>query len=694
MSGTLTATIEKQLVFDPNFPNGYNNVLFGRQSFDFSRMLSYRAVTDTISGAAGIIITDLTTMDVVGSFTLNGAYAGTPFGSPAGSPFSQTIVDVTVGNGTDIYILVQHNITNSIFVRVDASTFKVTGEYFVSATIPPPINSLYDVQGTAVTKTSTHTVVAYNSTALAQHGQAQIMDGTTMVPIGFGPQPTYSTTNNNNLLVALKAPNSSGQAEFALISTDYNGGSGNIEIWICTVNADNITITNTHTGTFNVLPYFSAANLWPNMVYYDSNHDSIIMVISNASLPQNAPVWLISVQRNGTLNWINGPHFDFSGHIYGKGQSVVGGGGGNNILFFNQNANVSILDTTSGLTTFSGGNVPSIFGDDFFYISYSPNFWYYTWSGPNGFVRYEFKSPPPPPGPAEQYYHFITCCDRAILGHLYQFTSATGINDYFTDLDLDILYNGITWKSGSLRFEGLQRKLSVGLAVDEQTLKIWAAPTDTIFGANFLAGAETGLLDGATIVRYRIVWEFVSGNVARDVQNPPIGFWPMFTGLMGQIAAGGVSHTEFKVKSALVKLNVNMPRNYYQPGCLWTLFDQGCTLPKAAYGVTSTVQSAAYNAIAPLGGVANPVSADDIATYAQGRLVFLSGVNEGLQVLVDNNDGIGLYLAYPLSIVPSVGDQIVYYPGCSKTFNTCKAKFNNQANFRGFDLVPPVVVSV
>lgn len=272
-----------------------------------------------------------------------------------------------------------------------------------------------------------------------------------------------------------------------------------------------------------------------------------------------------------------------------------------------------------------------------------------------------------------------------------------GPSDYFTDLDTDVYYGGVVWKSNSLRFEGLQRKVGIGVSVDEQTVKIWASPTDTLFGANFLTGVEEGLLDGAVLVRYRIVWPFSTGNAAVDVQppNPPIAVWPLFTGYISTISKGGVSHIELKVKSALTKLNVNMPRNYFQPGCLWTLFDQGCTLSKAAFAVTGTINTGATSQIIPIfGGIATAVGADGNPQYAQGKLVFTSGVNEGLQVLIDDNDTNNLYLAYLLNAVPSAGDTVIYYPGCSKTFATCGAKFNNTGNFRGFDKVPPIMVSV
>jgi uncharacterized phage protein (TIGR02218 family) len=299
------------------------------------------------------------------------------------------------------------------------------------------------------------------------------------------------------------------------------------------------------------------------------------------------------------------------------------------------------------------------------------------------------------------YINWILQTNRAIVGHLYWFTSSTGINDYFTDLDVNVSWNNQTWKSQSLRFEGLQRKVGIGLSVDEQTLKIWSwgntagATADTLFGANFLTGAEEGLLDGAVIRRFRIVWQFTSGNVAQDVATTlPIAVWPLFTGYMSQVEKGGISHIECKVKSALVRLTTNMPRNYFQPGCLWTLYDSGCTLVKASFAVTGTVGSGGDAITIPVsGGVPSPLGADGIANYAQGRLDFTSGVNSGLQVLMDTNDTTNIYLAYPLNALPSPGDGITFYPGCSKAFKTCDTKFSNKANFRGFDKVPPVVIS-
>lgn len=293
-----------------------------------------------------------------------------------------------------------------------------------------------------------------------------------------------------------------------------------------------------------------------------------------------------------------------------------------------------------------------------------------------------------------QFLGFIAQNNRAIIAHLYKFVSSTGVEDYFTDLDIDINYGNHLWKSGSLRIEGLSRKLSIGLQVDEQNAKIWAGQNDTLFGSPFLENAQIGLLDGATITRYRAVWQIVSGNAATDVQTLPMAVWALYTGYTSSIGKGGQTHVEASFKSPLVKLEVNMPRNYYQPGCLWTLFDFGCTLNKNDFAINGIVAAGATSTLVPIVGGLTGIGADGLPEYAQGRILFTSGLNAGLQILIQGNDTVSLNLAYPLIEFAAPGDTVIFVPGCSKAFNTCDKKFINKANFRGYDKVPPVMLSI
>ena len=291
-----------------------------------------------------------------------------------------------------------------------------------------------------------------------------------------------------------------------------------------------------------------------------------------------------------------------------------------------------------------------------------------------------------------------------IFFHLYTFTSASGAQDFFTDADTDILYAGNAFKSGGLRIERLRMKIAVGISVDEQDVTIWASPTDTLFGAAFLTGMAEGLMDGGTIQRTRIVWAPTTGNVIGDIQAPPIAVWPMFLGYMSTIEKLGRTSVQFKVKSPLVKLNIDMPRNFYQPGCLWSLFDDsvttgiagtGCTLLASSYAVTGTVGAGPTLTVIPVsGGVGTPTGGDGLPNYQRGRIIFTSGVNDSLMATLDTNDASNVYLAYPLNAPCAPGDTFTIYPGCSKSFATCSSKFANTANFRGYDKVPPVMVAV
>ena len=297
--------------------------------------------------------------------------------------------------------------------------------------------------------------------------------------------------------------------------------------------------------------------------------------------------------------------------------------------------------------------------------------------------------------PSDVYVQALIAGQREwIMGHLYTFTSSAGAVDYFTDMDTDVSYGGVTYKSGSLRIQGLRMKLGVGINVDEQEVTIWASPSDTLFGAAFLTGMAEGLMDNGTIARDRIVWTPQTGNISQDILSPPAAVWRLFMGYMSTIEKLGRASIQFKVKSPLVRLNINMPRNFYQPGCLWSLYDAGCTIDRTLFQLVGTLSSATLTTLAVSGGIATQTGADGLPYYQSGRLLFTSGVNSELEVTVDTNDSANFYLAYPLNAAPSPGDSFIAYAGCSKSFATCGQKFNNTQNFRGFDKVPPVMVAV
>jgi uncharacterized phage protein (TIGR02218 family) len=270
-----------------------------------------------------------------------------------------------------------------------------------------------------------------------------------------------------------------------------------------------------------------------------------------------------------------------------------------------------------------------------------------------------------------------------------------GSLDHFTDLDIPINDGLYLYKANSLRFEGLKFKIATGWSVDEQELKISAYPGERLGGSEFFAAVQEGLLDGAYITRKRFFWEVNSPSIYQIyVLTPPIQIIDLFIGRVSTINKIGRTHVELKLKSPLSLLDIDMPRNTYSPGCLWTLFDQGCTLSKAAFTFSGNVAGLiGEEAITVTGGIPSPTGADGLPTYAFGRLLFTSGVNTNLQVTINSNDASIVDFLYPPIKNIQVGDTFQMWPGCSKTQNTCTTKFNNFSHFRGFPRVPPIVVT-
>jgi uncharacterized phage protein (TIGR02218 family) len=85
-------------------------------------------------------------------------------------------------------------------------------------------------------------------------------------------------------------------------------------------------------------------------------------------------------------------------------------------------------------------------------------------------------------------------------------------------------------------------------------------------------------------------------------------------------------------------------------------------------------------------------------TYAEGwfrfgEVVWLSGRNIGLRTIVrdDRTRGDGrreITLWSPAAFRPEVGDRFRLMAGCDKTEDTCRNKFKNFLNFRGFPHIP------
>ena len=267
-----------------------------------------------------------------------------------------------------------------------------------------------------------------------------------------------------------------------------------------------------------------------------------------------------------------------------------------------------------------------------------------------------------------------------VMADLFTLTLArTGQTLTFTNVDRPVWWNNTYYDPYSLAIEGLQFKKSVGLTVNEQAISLSATRDLLIDGRPWFDEIANGLLDHAEIRRERVF--------APDWNSTPVGSVILFDGIVSTIDSLTTTQCQLKVKSYLSLLNQPMPRNSWQTSCLHTLFDAGCTLAKTAYQVIGQVGA---------GSTLNTLNWNGATSgyYWQGTITFTSGPNTGLSRTIKLATGSQLMLHLPLPWMPLTGDSFFAYPGCDKTFATCKNRFNNTANNRSYPFIPTPTIAL
>ena len=265
------------------------------------------------------------------------------------------------------------------------------------------------------------------------------------------------------------------------------------------------------------------------------------------------------------------------------------------------------------------------------------------------------------------------------VADLFTITLATGTVLTYTNGDLPVAWNSLTFLANSLMVAGLTYKASTGVNVDKQQVTIIARSTDTLNGTPFLQTFVQGSLDGAIIQRERAFFTNWTTNAAGNLV--PIGTVVMFKGRVATVDQIGRTMAKVSVASDAVFLDINMPRRLWSPQCTHVLYDSGCTLAKGTY---SAVGAAAAGSTASVIQWASATSA-----YQQGTIVWTSGANNGARRTIKSATTGSFALAYPLTSAPATGDTFTVSQGCDHSMSTCKNKFNNLANFRGYPYVPP-----
>lgn len=127
---------------------------------------------------------------------------------------------------------------------------------------------------------------------------------------------------------------------------------------------------------------------------------------------------------------------------------------------------------------------------------------------------------------------------------------------------------------------------TVGLSVDDLTITISATPLVQIpadSGLTLLAALQTGIFDGASVTVQRLTMP-----APRDTS---LGTVIWFRGTVGDVQDVTKIGGKMIIKALTEYLNIQMPKNLFQPACRHTLFDAGCTLKAQDFTVAGNIQS-------------------------------------------------------------------------------------------------------
>lgn len=240
----------------------------------------------------------------------------------------------------------------------------------------------------------------------------------------------------------------------------------------------------------------------------------------------------------------------------------------------------------------------------------------------------------------------------------------------FTDHDRTLTFDGTTYEAAS-GFTASDIKDSLGLAVDNLEVS-GALSSATLTDADLSAGRY----DDARVEIHRVNWSDTSQRVL------------MRSGSIGEVRRSG---TSFAAELRGLAHYLQQPKGrLLQLTCDADLGDARCKvdLSAPAYRGTGSIIAASSARRFTVSGLESFAS----GFFSRGLFTFASGASEGLKIEVKSHAKLASSDAIELWTdaegVPAVGDLFVVTAGCDKRVETCKARFANVINFRGFASMP------
>ena len=254
--------------------------------------------------------------------------------------------------------------------------------------------------------------------------------------------------------------------------------------------------------------------------------------------------------------------------------------------------------------------------------------------------------------------------------HCWRLTRRDGTVLGFTDHDRALMVDGLACEPAT-GFSASEARESLGLQVDGSEVE-GALSSERIAEADI----ADGLYDGARVETLLVNWQ------------APQDFAVIRTAVIGRltVADGG-----FRAELASLTQSLDQPNGrYFRRSCDAELGDGRCRfdLEQAGFAGEGTVTAVeAAHAVMVEG-----LDTFEAGWFAHGFLTWTSGEATGRRERViaheERGEGVRLTLWGEGRRAIAAGDAFTIVAGCDKRFETCKAKFANQLNFRGFPHLP------
>lgn len=241
----------------------------------------------------------------------------------------------------------------------------------------------------------------------------------------------------------------------------------------------------------------------------------------------------------------------------------------------------------------------------------------------------------------------------------------------FTDHDRPLIFEGIRFEPGS----GMTAKALVqgtGLSVDNSE-GAGALSSEAITEGDLLAGRY----DGAEVRAWIVDW----ADVAIRAET--------FRGTIGEVTRGAGAFSA-ELRGLTEALSAERGRIYH-PRCSAVLGDASCRfdLERNGYGLEIAAEEVEDGRVFRFAAVAG----FEDRWFEKGRFRVLSGAAAGLLGAIKNDrvQGSGarvVELWQVLGAEVAVGDLVRLDAGCDRRADTCRLKFDNFRNFRGFLHLP------